>query len=304
MRTLKTLLPLALLVGMAALIAQTTNPGTFRAPTVYAVAKSAKAYWTAGTVNNGGHAVAVAAGSAATAASENDCTYPNFGACNILFANSSGTVAVTQTIGTAAAAGDTIMAFIETDGSGYPNSVVLPLQSGSTWTNAASTSSGSAVTTMNPSAAGTVSLGTASLPWQYLWLAGSSGTPASNNFKFIGAATGARNITLPDASITVSGAVAQTCGSTAACGATNISSTLKVVQGIGLLVSNTPSTFQVTGMSPAFTSASSYTCTAQDVTTIATNIGVLTAGYVSGSAVTFTGPNTNTDTFRYTCIGY
>ncbi len=39
---------------------------------------------------------------------------------------------------------------------------------------------------------------------------------------------------------------------------------------------------------------------AQDETTVANNIGVLTAGYVSTSAVTFTGPNTNTDhVFRF-----
>lgn len=72
----------------------------------------------------------------------------------------------------------------------------------------------------------------------------------------------------------------------------------------GTLVTGTPSTFALTGISPAFTSATSYNCVAQDTTTIANNIGVLTAGYVSGSAVTFTGPNTNTDTFRGVCTGF
>ena len=118
------------------------------------------------------------------------------------------------------------------------------------------------------------------------------------------AQTAARTITFPDASITVSGAVSQDCASSASCAATNTSSTLKVVRGTGLLVTGTPSVFAVTGMSPAFTSASTYTCTAQDVTTIANNIGVLAAGYVSASAVTFTGPASNTDTFRYICVGY
>jgi hypothetical protein len=95
---------------------------------------------------------------------------------------------------------------------------------------------------------------------------------------------------------------AQACSSTAACKAAIVG--LKVVQGSGNLASGSPSTFAVTGISPAFTSASTFTCTAQDTTTIANNIGVLAAGYVSGSAVTFTGPNTNTDGFKYSCVGY
>ncbi len=93
------------------------------------------------------------------------------------------------------------------------------------------------------------------------------------------------------------------CATTAACPST-AKSTYHIVQGIGLLATGSPSTYAVTTISPAFTSATSYNCFAQDASTIATNIGVLTAGYVSGSAVTFTGPNTNTDTFRWTCAGY
>lgn len=96
----------------------------------------------------------------------------------------------------------------------------------------------------------------------------------------------------------------QYCGTTATCAATVESTAIKIVTGSVALSSGTPSTAAVTGMSPAFTSTTSYTCVAQDATTVATNVGVLTAGYVSGSAVTFTGPNTNTDTIRYTCIGF
>jgi hypothetical protein len=163
-----------------------------------------------------------------------------------------------------------------------------------------------AITTdLHSTTAGISTLGTTALPFATLYLGGASGTPATNQFLMTGTSTsGVRTITLPDASITVSGAVAQTCASSATCAATNIGPTLKVVTGIGLLVTGSPSTFAVTGMSPAFSAAADYTCVAQDVTTVANNIGVLTAGYVSGSAVTFTGPNTNTDTFRYTCIGY
>lgn len=92
------------------------------------------------------------------------------------------------------------------------------------------------------------------------------------------------------------------CATTAACPST--ARALHMVQGIGTLSSGTPSTYAVTTISPAFTGAITYLCQAQDATTVANNIGVLTAGYVSGSAVTFTGPNTNTDTFRFSCIGY
>ena len=103
---------------------------------------------------------------------------------------------------------------------------------------------------------------------------------------------------------TFSGVTAQDCGSTTTCAATNTSSSYKVVRGTAALSTGSPSTAAVTGISPAFTSATSYTCVAQDATTIANNIGVLTAGYVSGSAVTFTGPNTVTDAFRYVCTGF
>lgn len=104
------------------------------------------------------------------------------------------------------------------------------------------------------------------------------------------------------ATITSLTGLAVDCVTTAACPST--ARAMRYVQGIGLLATGSPSTYAVTTISPAFTSSTSFNCYAQDVTTIATNIGVLTAGYVSGSAVTFTGPNTNTDTFRFYCAGY
>ena len=95
--------------------------------------------------------------------------------------------------------------------------------------------------------------------------------------------------------------VAQTCGAGGAtCAATSIASSLKIVQGYGTLSSNT---LAITGMSPAFTSTTSYTCVAQSPSSPTATVGVATAGYVSGSAVTFTGSGAS-DTFRYLCIGY
>lgn len=93
------------------------------------------------------------------------------------------------------------------------------------------------------------------------------------------------------------------CATTAACPST-AQTAIRTVIGRGTLATGSPSTYAVTTISPAFTSTTSYVCIAQDSVTIATNIGVLVAGYVSGSAVTFTGPNTNTDTFRFTCTGF
>jgi hypothetical protein len=59
-------------------------------------------------------------------------------------------------------------------------------------------------TTLLPGAAGTINLGSGTLPFGDLFLAGSSGTPGTNNFRITGASTsGTRTITLPDASGTV-----------------------------------------------------------------------------------------------------
>ena len=51
--------------------------------------------------------------------------------------------------------------------------------------------------------AGTIDIGSGTLPWRYFYLSGTSVTPATMNFKITGAATGARTITLPDATGTV-----------------------------------------------------------------------------------------------------
>jgi hypothetical protein len=54
-----------------------------------------------------------------------------------------------------------------------------------------------------PSSAAALDFGSAALPWKDVWFAGSSGTPASNNFRVTGTATTARVVTFPDASTTV-----------------------------------------------------------------------------------------------------
>lgn len=55
-----------------------------------------------------------------------------------------------------------------------------------------------------PGAAGTLDLGSLALPWRNIFLAGASGTPATNHFEITGTSTGGlRTITLPDVSGTV-----------------------------------------------------------------------------------------------------
>lgn len=93
---------------------------------------------------------------------------------------------------------------------------------------------------------------------------------------------------------------AQFCGTTSTCSATSITSTLKIVSGSAPLVSGTPSTVTITGISPAFTSTATFNCVASDNTTQANSVLVTK---VSGSSVTFTGIATNTDTISYICAG-
>ncbi len=116
--------------------------------------------------------------------------------------------------------------------------------------------------------------------------------------------TTSKTYTFPDASITVSGATSTDCGTAAgACAGTATSTTVKIVRGTATSTSASPSTVAITGM-PSFTSAATYSCVASNATTPANVFSPLTAGYVSGTAVTFTGPNTLTDVIRYVCIGY
>jgi len=92
----------------------------------------------------------------------------------------------------------------------------------------------------------------------------------------------------------------QFCGTTVSCSHTALT-TAQVVYGSAALTSGTPSTAVITGISPAFTSSTSYKCVAGDVTTITNNVVV--TSYASGSSFTVTGPATSTDTVEYICTG-
>lgn len=112
--------------------------------------------------------------------------------------------------------------------------------------------------------------------------------------------TANRTYAFPDAAITVSGLQGYSCGNTSTCTNTGIPAP-HVIWGQVALSSGTPSTVTVTGISPAFTSTTSYQCNVTDMTDATKNL--LKVVNASTSSFTITGPNTITDTISYICIG-
>lgn len=148
---------------------------------------------------------------------------------------------------------------------------------------------------INPSVAGGIPLGTNALPFSSVYI----GAAATNNARITGTMTAARTITIPDASITLAGDTVTFCGTTTTCSATNISTSAKVVSGQVALSSGTPSTAVVISI-PAYTSTTSYACSATNMTTAANSIKVVNT---STTSITLTGPNTVTDNVSYVCSG-
>lgn len=99
----------------------------------------------------------------------------------------------------------------------------------------------------------------------------------------------------------VSAAGSLSCGNAlaagGACGNVNQAGTFKVLVGTYVLAGNTSA---VTGVSPAFTSATSYNCVANDITTRANPVQAIP---VSGSAFTITNTTGATDTISVICAG-
>jgi hypothetical protein len=153
--------------------------------------------------------------------------------------------------------------------------------------------------TIRPSAAGALAVGTSALPFSGIYIGGS----ATNNALIAGTFGQATVVTLPDpgaASATISLLKAQDCGTTTTCAHTDITGTLKLAKGSVALATGSPSTATVTGISPAFTSSSSFVCTVSNATTQANPVKVVNA---SASSITVTGPNTVTDVVNYVCVG-
>lgn len=163
---------------------------------------------------------------------------------------------------------------------------------------------GTGLTSLGPNAAGTVDVGSTSLAFRDIFLAGSSGTPATNRYKITGASTsGLRTITLPDASVTLPGTVHTDCGVANACSAAAKSTITKIVTGTtAALDGGSPATAAVTGM-PAFTGTTTYHCTA-NVIAAAASTHVLATTNVSSSAFTIYAANGSTELVQWVCVGW
>jgi hypothetical protein len=94
----------------------------------------------------------------------------------------------------------------------------------------------------------------------------------------------------------------QFCGTTTSCGAT-VESNPKIVFGSAPLVSGTPSTATVTGISPAFTATADYVCTISGPGSAAAT-ALYGVTNVSSSSFTITGPTSVTTVISYICVGY
>jgi lysophospholipase L1-like esterase len=91
------------------------------------------------------------------------------------------------------------------------------------------------------------------------------------------------------------------CGTSAACSSTTMANT-KIVIGDAQLNGASPSLVTITGMSPAFTSNTSYHCVQSDSTATSHYDNKIT--YVSGTSFTITsGQNGLTDLLHYICVG-
>ncbi len=148
--------------------------------------------WTAGTINNGGHAVSIAAGSLNTSANRNDCAAPTYTPCAFIYSNNAGTVDSTTALATAAAGGNTLRAIVETNGTAITK-MSFPLQNGALYTNGLGFTG--SVTSFTPATAGNVSMGSTALPFSGAYI----GTAATNNIFLTAAATAAaRSMYLTD----------------------------------------------------------------------------------------------------------
>lgn len=95
------------------------------------------------------------------------------------------------------------------------------------------------------------------------------------------------------------------CGTSAACSPSLAATSDWSFSGSCALVSASPSTCSVSAMAPAFTSTSTYECTASPQgTTAAIAAAGATVNKTSGSAFTITGPNTVTTVVAWRCSGH
>ena len=105
-------------------------------------------------------------------------------------------------------------------------------------------------------------------------------------------------------SVWVQGPVAYSCGTVAACSPAQQTASVRIFSGTVALGSASPSVATVTGISPAFTSSTSYVCAVAPVGADATIAGAgVAVSNVSGSSFTVTGQNSVTTVISYVCVG-
>jgi hypothetical protein len=101
-----------------------------RTPKPMQTATPLRVSWQAGVVQSGGLTVSIAAGALNVVKNKTNCQ--NYSSCNIIYANSSGTVAVTSTVTTAFASGNSILAFVTADNNGKITAITYPDQTNAT----------------------------------------------------------------------------------------------------------------------------------------------------------------------------
>lgn len=102
----------------------------------------------------------------------------------------------------------------------------------------------------------------------------------------------------------VKGPYFASCGTVAACATAPSSPAVKVIYGTVALSSASPSAATVTGISPAFTSSSSYVCAVAPVGADATIAGAgVAVSNVSSTSFTVTGQNSVSTVINYVCAG-
>lgn len=126
-----------------------------------------------------------------------------------------------------------------------------------------------------------------------------TGKAVSINNSITLAGTDATTLTLP--AVTSGIAAAYFCGATTGtttCANTATGGTARVISGLATLASNTA---VISGISPAFTSTSTFSCVGNDTTTRA---NVVQVANTSASSITITNTTGGSDVISYVCIGY
>lgn len=156
---------------------------------------------------------------------------------------------------------------------------------------------------------GALSLGQGAYSWTARQLQGGSGTTGtlavaagkaaviSNSITIAG--TDGITSTLP--AVTSGIAAAYFCGASsgnATCANTATGGTARVISGLATLASNSA---VISGISPAFTSTTTFACASNDQTTVGNPTKVVNT---SSSSITITNTTGASDVVAYVCVGY